>query len=66
MFSDDINLFEDISHSYVNMEKDKKSTKMIKVIENTKDLIKLLDASYTSYEIQEKVKVLKELLYKID
>ena len=32
----------------------------------TKDLIKLLDASYTSYEIQEKVKVLKELLYKID
>jgi hypothetical protein len=65
MFSDDINLFEDISHSYVNMEKDKK-TKMVKVIENTKDLIKLLDASYTSYEIQEKVKVLKELLYKID
>ena len=66
MFSDDINLFEDISHSYVNMEKDKKNTKMIKVIENTKDLIKLLDASFTSYEIQEKVKVLKELLYKID
>lgn len=65
MFSDDINLFEDISHSYVNMEKYKK-TKMVKVIENTKDLIKLLDASYTSYEIQEKVKVLKELLYKID
>ena len=65
MFSDDINLFEDISNSYVNMEKYKK-TKMVKVIENTKDLIKLLDASYTSYEIQEKVKVLKELLYKID
>ena len=65
MFSDDINLFEDISHSYLNMEKDKK-TKMVKVIENTKDLIKLLDASYTSCEIQEKVKVLKELLYKID
>ena len=65
MFSDDINLFEDISHSYVNMEKFKK-TKMVKVIENTKDLIKLLDASYTSYEIQEKVKILKELLYKID
>ena len=65
MFSDDINLFEDISHSYVNMEKYKK-TKMVKVIENTKDLIELLDASYTSYEIQEKVKVLKELLYKID
>ena len=65
MFSDDINLFEDISHSYLNMEKDKK-TKMVKVIENTKDLIKLLEASYTSYEIQEKVKILKELLYKID
>mgnify|MGYP001203147249 FL=1 len=65
MFSDDINLFEDISHSYLNMEKDKKN-KMVKVIENTKDLIKLLDASYTSYEIQEKVKILKELLYKID
>ena len=65
MFSDDINLFEDISHSYVNMKKDNK-TKMVKVIENTKDLIKLLDASYTSYEVQEKVKVLKELLYKID
>jgi hypothetical protein len=61
----DINLFEDISHSYVNMKKDNK-TKMVKVIENTKDLIKLLDASYTSYEVQEKVKVLKELLYKID
>ena len=65
MFSDDINLFEDISRSYVNMEKDNKN-KMVKVIENTKDLIKLLDASYTSYEVQEKVKVLKELLYKID
>tara|TARA_Y100000991_G_C21782318_1_gene267703 strand:+ start:280 stop:477 length:198 start_codon:yes stop_codon:yes gene_type:complete len=65
MFSDDINLFEDISHSYLNMEKDKKN-KMVKVIENTKDLIKLLEASYTSYEIQEKVKILKELLYKID
>ena len=65
MFSDDINLFEDISHSYVNMEKDKK-TKMMKIIENIKDLIKLLDASYTSYEVQEKVKVLKEILYKID
>ena len=61
----DINLFEDISRSYVNMEKDNKN-KMVKVIENTKDLIKLLDASYTSYEVQEKVKVLKELLYKID
>ena len=61
----DINLFEDISHSYVNMEKDNKN-KMVKVIENTKDLIKLLDASYTSYEVQEKIKVLKELLYKID
>ena len=65
MFSDDINLFEDISHSYVNMEKESKN-KMIKVIENTKDLIKLLDASYTSIEIQDKVKILKELLYKID
>ena len=65
MFSDDINLFEDISRSYVNMEKENKN-KMVKVIENTKDLIKLLDASYTSYEVQEKVKVLKELLYKID
>ena len=65
MFSDDINLFEDISCSYVNMEKDNKN-KMVKVIENTKDLIKLLDASYTSYEVQEKIKVLKELLYKID
>ena len=65
MFSDDINLFEDISRSYVNMEKDNKN-KMVKVIENTKDLIKLLDASYTSYEVQEKVKILKELLYKID
>lgn len=65
MFSDDINLFEDISHSYVNMEKEC-TNKMIKVIENTKDLIKLLDASYTSIEIQDKVKILKELLYKID
>jgi hypothetical protein len=65
MFSDEINLFEDISHSYVNMEKESKN-KMIKVIENTKDLIKLLDASYTSIEIQDKVKILKELLYKID
>lgn len=65
MFSDDINLFEDISRSYVNMKKDNKN-KMVKVIENTKDLIKLLDVSYTSFEIQEKVKVLKELLYKID
>lgn len=65
MFSDDINLFEDISHSYVNMEKDKKN-KIVKIIENTKDLIKLLDASYTSIEVQEKVKILKELLYKID
>ena len=76
MFSDDINLFEDISRSYVNMEKDisrsyvnmekDNKNKMIKVIENTKDLIKLLDASYTSIEVQYKVKVLKELLYKID
>jgi hypothetical protein len=65
MFSDDINLFEDISRSYVNMEKDNKN-KMVKVIENIKDLIKLLDASYTSIEVQDKVKVLKELLYKID
>ena len=65
MFSDDINLFEDISNSYVNMEKDKKN-KMVKIIENTKDLIQLLDASYTSFEVQEKVKILKELLYKID
>ena len=65
MFSDDINLFEDISRSYVNMEKENKN-KMSKVIENTKDLIKLLDASYTSQEVQEKVKILKELLYKID
>ena len=65
MFSDDINLFEDISHLYVNMEKDKKN-KIVKIIENTKDLIKLLDASYTSIEVQEKVKILKELLYKID
>jgi len=65
MFSDNINLFEDISHSYVNMEKESKN-KMINVIENTKDLIKLLDASYTSIEIKDKVKILKELLYKID
>jgi len=65
MFSDDINLFEDISHSYVNMEKEN-TNKMVKVIENTKDLIKLLDASYTSIEIKDKVKILKELLYKID
>ena len=65
MFSDDINLFEDISRSYVNMEKEKKN-RMSKVIENTKDLIKLLDVSYTSQEVQEKVKILKELLYKID
>ena len=65
MFSDDINLFEDISHSYVNMKKESKN-KMVKVIENTNDLIKLLDASYTSIEIKDKVKILKELLYKID
>lgn len=65
MFSDEINLFEDITYSYVNMEKTNKN-KMVKVIENVNDLIKLLDASYTSYEVQEKVKVLKELLYKID
>ena len=65
MFSDEINLFEDITYSYVNMEKTNKN-KMVKVIENVNDLIKLLDASYTSFEVQEKIKVLKELLYKID
>ncbi len=75
MFSDDINLFEDYALSHINMEKANtqarvtglaSENKMVKIIENTKDLIKLLDASYTSIEIQDKVKILKELLYKID
>ena len=75
MFSDDINLFEDIAFSYVKMEKENtqgyitrlsSENKMVKVIENTKDLIKLLDNSFTSIEIKDKVRILKELLYKID
>ena len=60
MFSDEINIFEDISNSYVNMEKSNKN-KMSKVIENVNDLIKLLDTSYTSFEVQEKVKILKRI-----
>jgi hypothetical protein len=65
MFSEDLNLFQDIVTSQLKAEKNKK-TKTRLIIDELRNLIIILKSEYISYEVSTKVKLLEDLLCKIE
>ena len=65
MFSEDINFMNSYLNSYSNMEISKK-TKSQKLIDEVHKLLQLLDLQINSDEVNNKIKIVEDLLYKMD
>jgi hypothetical protein len=65
MFSEDINFMNSYLNSYSNMEISKK-TKSQKLIDEVNKLLQLLDLQINSDEVNNKIKIVEDLLYKMD
>jgi len=65
MFSEDINFMNSYLKSYSNMEISKKN-KSQKLIDEVNKLLQLLDLQINSDEVNNKIKIVEDLLYKMD
>ena len=65
MFSEDINFMNSYLKSYSNMEILKKK-KFQKLIDEVNKLLQLLDLQINSDEVNNKIKIVEDLLYKMD
>ena len=65
MFSEDINFMNSYLKSYSNMEISKKN-KSKKLIDEVNKLLQLLDLQINSDEVNNKIKIVEDLLYKMD
>ena len=65
MFSDEINIFDSYCKSYLSIEKSKKTKNQI-IIDEVKKLLQILKLQINSEEVDEKIKTLDDLLFKVE